>query len=256
LSEELNNLHNQTYEIVELQVQPNMSETIAEDGNNVGTSGTKSIATTDDLLDIPGGMHSDLVQPETSDASGATAAFGLEIFPDHQVNGVFNDFVAGTVYQGVAEPLVGTEKEVILADRTHAPVDMLDGDQLQDVPSDMQRATDAKVSSSDVVCSVQDCAQAANNLTVDFNHFGHNDVDVIENNEVPTSEITGVECNQDFAGIAQPIEDENTLSAMGDNSGLQENNMKSLIDIDMVHGDGLKECNVSPRKYFFLYKIL
>jgi cohesin complex subunit SCC1 len=234
-------------------VQPNMCETIAEDSNDVGTSGAKSIAiaATDDLFHIPEGTHSDVVQPQTNDAAGATAAFGLEISPDNQVNGVSNDFVADTVYEGVGEPLVDTEKEMLLADGTHAQVYTLDGDQLQDVPSDMQRSTDAKVSISDVICSSQDCAQAVDNMTGVFN----NDVNVIDNNEIPTSEINGVECNQVFAGIAQPMEDENTLSAMGDNSGLQEN-MGSLIDMDMMHDDGLKECNVSPRTFLSLQNLL
>ncbi|KAK3146921.1 hypothetical protein QOZ80_3BG0275030 [Eleusine coracana subsp. coracana] len=242
LSEELNNLHNRTYEIVELHVQPNMFETIAEDSNNVGTSGAKDIAATDDLLHIPDGTHSDVMQPETNDAAGGTAAFSLD--PDNQVNGICNDFVADTVSQGVPEPLVDSEKEVVQADRTHAQVDTLDN-HLQDVPSDIQHSTDAKVSSSDVVCPGQDCAQAADNMSGDFNHFIHNDVNnVIENNEIPpTSEITGVEYNQDFVGIAQPTEEgENTWSAMGDNSGLQEN-MESLMDTDMVHDVSLKECN-------------
>ncbi|GJN12752.1 hypothetical protein PR202_ga31059 [Eleusine coracana subsp. coracana] len=270
LSEELNNLHNRTYEIVELHVQPNMFETIAEDSNNVGTSGAKDIAATDDLLHIPDGTHSDVMQPETNDAAGGTAAFSLD--PDNQVNGIYNDFVADTVSQGVPEPLVDSEKEVVQADRTHAQVDTLDN-HLQDVPSDIQHSTDAKVSSSDVVCLGQDCAPAADNMSGNFNHFIHNDVNnVIENNEIPptseitgveynqdfvgiaqptegenneiprTSEITGVECNQDFAGIAQPTEGENTQSAMGDNSGLQEN-MESLMDTDMVHDVSLKECN-------------
>jgi cohesin complex subunit SCC1 len=241
---------------VELQVQPNMCETIAEDSNNVGTSGAKSIsiAATDDLLHIPEGTHSDVVQPQTNDVAGATTVFGLEISPDNQVNGVSNDFVADTVYQGVGEPLVDTEKEMLLADGTHAQVDTLDGDQLQDVPSDMQRSTDAKVSISDVICSGQDCAQAVDNMTGDFNIFVHNDVNVIRNNQIPTSEINGVEFNQVFAGIAQPMEDENTLSAMGDNSGLQENSMGSLIDMDMVHDDGLKECNVSLHTFFAFTK--
>ncbi|XP_062215308.1 sister chromatid cohesion 1 protein 4-like isoform X2 [Phragmites australis] len=241
LSEELNNSHNRTYEIVELQVQPAMSETIVEDINNVGTSDANGIGTIDDLLHIPDGTQSDAVQP----AAGATAALGLQILPDNQVNGVSNDFVADIVFQGVTEPLIDTEKEVALADRAHAQVDTLDNDHLQDVPSDLQHSTDTKVSSPDVVrdSSGQDYAQAADNMTGDFNHFVHSDVNVIENNEVPTSEITGVECNQDAAGLAPPTEDENTLSAMGDNSGLQENNMGPLMDLDMVHDFALKECN-------------
>ncbi|TVU46506.1 hypothetical protein EJB05_06047 [Eragrostis curvula] len=244
-SEELNNLHNRTYEIVEVQVQPDMSGTIAEDSNNVGTSGAHGMAAIDDLLHIPDGMHSDAVQAETNAAGGgATSAFGLEISPDDQVNGVSNNFVADTVYQGVAEPSVDTEKEEVIADRTHTQVDTVDNDN-QDVPSDLQRYTDAKVSSSDVVLgsSGQDFAQAVDDMTHDFDHFVHNDVNVIENNEIPTSEVTGVECNQDAAAFCQPTEDENTTSAMGDNSSLQENNMGSLMDLDVVHDVELKECN-------------
>ncbi|XP_062211600.1 sister chromatid cohesion 1 protein 4-like [Phragmites australis] len=241
LSEELNNLHDRrSYEIVEVQGLPVMSEIIAEDSNNVGTSDAKGIGTIDDLLHIPDGTRSDVVQPEANNAACATAALGLQIPPDglqippdNQVNGVSNDFVADTVFQGVTEPLIDTEKEVALADRAHAQVDTLDNDHLQDIPSDLQHSTDAKVSSPDVVLD---------SSGQDFNHFVHSDVNVIGSNEIPTSEITGVECNP-ASGFAQPTEDENALSAMGDNSCFQENNMGSLMDLDTVHDFALKECN-------------
>uniref|UniRef100_A0A0A9D6K6 Sister chromatid cohesion 1 protein 4 n=1 Tax=Arundo donax TaxID=35708 RepID=A0A0A9D6K6_ARUDO len=229
LAEELNNLHNRTYEIVELQRQPDISDTIAEDSNNVVTSDAKGIGT--DPLHIPDGTQSDSMQAEANDAAGVT------------------------------EHLIDTEKEVALADGAHAQVDTLDNDHLQDIPSDLQHSTNAKVLSPDVILdsSGQDCAQAVDNMMEDFNHFVHSDVNVIESdvnviesNEILTSEITGVECNQDAAGFGQP-EDENALSAMGDNSGLQGNNMGSLMDPDMVHDFALKECNVIPRRYFCLY---
>ncbi|RCV28569.1 hypothetical protein SETIT_5G414800v2 [Setaria italica] len=251
LSEELNNLHNRTYGTIvhptvqnmELQGQLDMSETAAEDGNIVGTSGA---ATTGDPLHMPDIFHSDAVLPNANDADGATAAFGLQIPPDNQVNGVSNDFVADTVFQGVAEPLIDNEKEVAVADREHAQVDTLDNDRLQDVPSDLQRSTDANGSRPDVALdssSGQTYAQAADDMTQEFNHFVHSDANVFENNEVPTSEITGVEYNQEASGFLQPTEDENAVSAMGDNSGFQENNMDSLMDLDMVNDFGLKDCN-------------
>ncbi|CAO2182041.1 unnamed protein product [Urochloa humidicola] len=249
LSEELNNLHNRTYETIvhptvqnmELQGQVDMPEMIAEDSNIVGTSGA---ATSDDPLHIPDKIHSDPVPPNANDADGATAALGLQISPDNQVNGVSNDFAADTLIHGVTEPLIDNEKEAV-ADRDHAQVDTLDNDRLQDVPSDLQRSTDAKGSSADVVLDIsgQAYAQAVDEMAQEFNHFVHSDANVFENNEVPTSEITGVEYNQDASGFLQPTEDENAVSAMGDNSGFQENNMDSLMELDMVNDYGLKECN-------------
>ncbi|KAG2602579.1 hypothetical protein PVAP13_5KG697500 [Panicum virgatum] len=250
LSEELNNLHNRTYETIvhptvqnmELHGQLDMSETIAEDSNIVGTSGA---ATIDDPLHIPDRIHSDTMPPNANDADGATTAFGLQVPPDNQVNCVSNDFASDTVFQGVTEPLIDNEKEVAVADREHAEVDTLDNDRLQDVPSDLQRSTDEKGSTPDVVLdsSGKTYAQAADGMTHEFSHFVHSDANLFENNEVPTSEITGVECNQDASGFLQPTEDENAVSAMGDNSGFQENNMGSVMDLDMVNDYGLKECN-------------
>ncbi|CAO2196586.1 unnamed protein product [Urochloa humidicola] len=245
LSEELNNLHNRTYETIvhptvqhmELQGQLDMPETIAEDSNVVGTSG----AATSDDPHLSDRIHSDVVPPNANDADGVTAAFGLQISPDNQVNGVSNDFVADTVIQEVTEPLIDNEKEVAVADRDHAQADTLDNDHLQDGPSDLQRSTDAKGSSPDVVLdsSGQAYAQAADEMTHEFNHFVHSDANVFENNEVPTSVITGVEYNQDVSGFLQPTEDENAVSAMGDNSGFQENNMDSLMDLDMDFGSAI-----------------
>jgi cohesin complex subunit SCC1 len=222
-----------------------MSETAAEDSNIAGTSGG---ATTGDPLHMPDIIHSDALLPNANDAGGATAAFGLQIPPDNQVNGVSNDFIDDTVFQGAVEPLIDNEKEVGVSDREHAQVDTLDNDRVQDVPSDLQ-STDAKGSHPDVVLnssSGQTYAQAGDDMTQEFNHFVHSDANVFENNDVPTSEITGVEYNQETSGFLQPTEDENAVSAMGDNSGFQENNMDSLMDLDMVNDFGLKDCNVSP----------
>ncbi|CAL4959982.1 unnamed protein product [Urochloa decumbens] len=250
LSEELNNLHSRTYETIvhptvqnmELQGQPEMPEMIAEDSNIVGTSGA---ATSDDPLHLPDKIHFDVVPPNANDADGATATFGPQISPENQVNGVSIDFVADTVIQGVTEPLIDNVKDVAVADRDHAQADTLDNDHLQDGPSDLQRSADVKGSNPDVVLdsSGQGYAQAGDEMTQEFNHFIHGDANVFENNEVPTSEITGVEYNQDASGFLQPTEDENAVSAMGDNSGFQENNMDSLMDLDMVNDYGLKECN-------------
>ena len=240
---------------MELHGQLDMSETIAEDSNIVGTSGA---ATIDDQFHIPDRIHSDAVPPNANDTDGATAAFGLQVPPDNQVNCVSNDFASDTVFQGVTEPLIDNEKEVAVADREHAQVDTLDNDRLQDVPSDLQRSTDEKGSTPDVVLdsSGKAYAQAADGMTQEFNHFVHSDANLFENNEVPTSEITGVECNQDASGFLQPTEDEIAVSAMGDNSGFQENNMGSLMDLDMVNDYGLKECNVSPFRYIQTFYML
>jgi len=290
LSEELNELHNRTYEAIvrpavhsmELQGQFDMPETIPEDSNIAGFGA----ATINDPLHIPDGIQSDALLSGANDACGATPAFGLQIPPDNQVNGASNDFVIGTLFQGVTEPFIDNEKEVALADREHAQVDTLYSGRLQDVPSDLQRSTDANVSSQDVALdnSGQACVHAGDDMTGEFNHFVHSNANIFESNEVPASEITGVEYNQDASGFPRPTadenavgynqdasgfprptenenameynqdssgfprptEDENAVSAMGDNSGFQENNMGSLMDLDMVNDYELKECNVSP----------
>lgn len=289
LSEELNELHNRTYEAIvrpavqsmELQGQFDMPETIPE--SNIAGFGA---ATINDPLHIPDGIQSDALLSGANDACGATPTFGLQIPPDNQVNGASNDFVIGTLFQGVTEPFIDNEKEVAPADREHAQVDTLYSDRLQDVPSDLQRSTDANVSSQDVALdnSGQACAHAGDDMTGEFNHFVHSNANIFESNEVPASEITGVEYNQDVSGFPRPTEDENAVgynqdasgyprptenenavefnqdssgfprptedenavSAMGDNSGFQENNMGSLMDLDMVNDYELKECNVSP----------
>ncbi|WVZ67827.1 hypothetical protein U9M48_016856 [Paspalum notatum var. saurae] len=274
LSEELNNLHNRTYETVhttvqsmELQGQLDVSQTIAEDSNIVGTSGvliddplvpdgiqttaensnivgTSGAPTIDDLLHAPDGIQSDAIPPDAND--GVVATSDLQMPPDNQVNGTPDDFVADTVFQGVTEPAVDNNgNKVVLGDSEHAQTDILDNYRLQDFPFDLQRSMDAKVSSSDVVLdgSGQVSAQSVGDMTREFNDFVHSDSNVFENNEVPTSEITGVEYNQNASGFPQPTEDGNALSAMGDNSGFQENNMGSLMDMDMVNDYGLKECN-------------
>jgi cohesin complex subunit SCC1 len=270
LSEELNELHNRTYEAIvrpavqsmELQGQFDMPETIPEDSNIAGFGA----ATINDPLHIPDGIQSDALLSGANDACDATPAFGLQIPPDNQVNGASNDFVIGTLFPGVTEPFIDNEKEVALADREHAQVDTLYSDRLQDVPSDLQ-STDANVSSQDVALdnSGRACALPGDDMTGEFNHFVHSHANIFESNEVPASEITGVEYNQDASGFPRPTEDENAVgynqdssgfprptedenavSAMGDNSGFQENNMGSLMDLDMVNDYELKECNVSP----------
>ncbi|CAD6228706.1 unnamed protein product [Miscanthus lutarioriparius] len=287
LSEELNKLHNRTYEAIvrpgvqsmELQGQFDMPETIPEDSNIAGFGA----ATINDPLHIPDGIQSDALLSGANVACGATPAFGLQIPPDNQVNGASNDFVIGTLFQGVTEPFIDNEKEVALADREHAQVDTLYSGRLQDVPSDLQRSTDANVSSQDVALdnSGQAYAHTGDDMTREFNHFVHSNANIFESNEVPASEITGVEYNQDASGFPRPTEDknavgynqdasgfpqptenenaveynqdssgfprptedENAVSAMGDNSGFQENNMGSLMDLDMVNDYELKECN-------------
>lgn len=289
LSEELNQLHNRTYKAVvrpavqsmELKGHLDMPETIPEDSNIAGFGA----ATIDDPLHIPDGIQSDTMLSGANDAYGATAAFGLQIPPNNQVNGASNDFVIGTLFQGMTEPFIDNEKEVALADREHAQVDTLYSDRVQDVPSDLH-STDANVSSQDVALdnSGQACARTADDMTGEFNQFVHSNANNFESNEVPASEITGVgynqdasgfprptndenavgynqdasgvpqptedenavEYNQDASGFPRPTEDENAVSAMGDNSGFQENNMGSLMDLDMVNDYEPKECNVSP----------
>ncbi|KAL5656398.1 hypothetical protein ACJX0J_035717, partial [Zea mays] len=225
LSEELNNLHNRTYETIvhpavqrmELHGQLDMPETIPEYRNIAGFGS----ATIDGPLHIPDGIQSDAMLSGANVAYGATAAFGLQIPPDYQVNRASNDFVVGTQLQEVAKPFIGNEHEVAPPDREHAQVDTLYSDRFQGVPSDLQRSNDANVSSQDVVLdnSGQACAHAVDGMTREFNHFVHRDANLFGSTEVPASEITGVEYNQDASGFPRQTEDDNTVEYNQDASG-------------------------------------
>ncbi|KAL5673086.1 hypothetical protein ACJX0J_017392, partial [Zea mays] len=224
LSEELNKLHNRTYEAIvhpavqnmELQGQLDMPEAITEDSNIAGFGA----ATIDGPLHIPDGIQSDAMLPRANDAYGATAAFSLQVPPNNQVNGASNDFVIGTLFQGVTGPFIGNEKEVALADRERAQVNTLYSDHFQDVPSDLH-STDANISSQDVTLdnSGQACAHATDGMTRELTHFVHSNANIFESNEVPASEITGVEYNQGASGFPQSTEDENAVGYNQDVSG-------------------------------------
>jgi cohesin complex subunit SCC1 len=224
LSEELNKLHNRTYEAIvhpavqnmELQSQLDMPEAIPEDSNIAGFGA----ATIDGPLHIPDGIQSDAMLPRANDAYGATAAFSLQVPSNNQVNGASNDFVIGTLFQGVTGPFIGNEKEVALAERERAQVNTLYSDHFQDVPSDLH-SIDANISSQDVTLdnSGQACAHATDGMTRELTHFVHSNANIFESNEVPASEITGVEYNQGASGFPQPTEDENAVGYNQDVSG-------------------------------------
>ncbi|KAL6840041.1 hypothetical protein ACP4OV_029851 [Aristida adscensionis] len=241
LSEELNNLHHRTYETVahvtvqsiELQGQPDMPEAIAEDSNHVGTSGVNCIVTSDDAPRIPDGTQPDALQQDANDAACAPASFSSHIPYGNHVNGVPHDFVSDTLFEGANEPLIGSEKELALADGTHAQAETLDNDRLQDIPSDFQ-IPDLVLDSS-----VPFCAQAADAMTGEINNSVHS----VTKEDIPISELTGVECTRETSDFPQPTEDENAVSAMGDNSVLQENSIEPLMDMDVGHDLAQKECN-------------
>uniref|UniRef100_A0A0E0JS73 Rad21/Rec8-like protein N-terminal domain-containing protein n=1 Tax=Oryza punctata TaxID=4537 RepID=A0A0E0JS73_ORYPU len=266
MCKEINNLQYRTYEIVahptihnmEIHVRVDMSQTMADDSNDVGTSGAKDSGNHQDHVVLPDGAESDAMQPEATDAADARADFDSHMPSDKQVNNV----------EGVTEQLIDNEKETALVDKAtanmgdSAQVDSLDKECLQDVPADLQRSTNTdtplfvlddlpgsapRISDGpDVVLDSSDpvSAQAVDDMKGELSDFVHDNVNVFDNKDMPTSEITGLEFTQNASGFPQPTEDENVLSAMGENSGLQENNVGSVMDLDnMGHDFALKECS-------------
>ncbi|KQK11021.1 sister chromatid cohesion 1 protein 4 [Brachypodium distachyon] len=268
MCKDLNDLQYRTYETVprltahnmELQGQLGMTGTTSSDINNVDISGAKDSATIADEFHmvLPDGAQLDAMLPETTDLLDATAAFGLQLPSDKHVNNI----------EGVTEFLFGDEKEIPLVDKTNADtnispqVDALDKDRLQDAPADLQRSQDPPLfvlddithDSATMVTDAPDvvldssgpaCAQAVDNMDGELTGIVQSDINAFENNkEMPTSEITGLEFTQDASAFPQPTDDENAMSAMGENSGLQENNRESFMDMDnMGHDFALKECS-------------
>ncbi|KAG8044562.1 hypothetical protein GUJ93_ZPchr0069g33260 [Zizania palustris] len=265
MCKEVNYLHYQTYETVahltvqnmEVHERLDMSQVMAADSSDVGTC-AKGSETHQVHVVLPHGAPSDTMQPEATDAANATADFHLQMPADKQVNNV----------EELTEPLVDNEKESMPVDKANADtsdsvqVDALDKDDLQDGPADLQRSTHIDTSlfvlydmpcsatrnsdAPDVVLDSSDpvCAQAVDNMKGELSDIVHDNVSAFENNEMPASEITGLEFAPDAFGFPQPTEDENVLSAMGENSGLQENNAGSVMDLDsMGHDFALKECS-------------
>ncbi|KAM0926034.1 hypothetical protein ACQ4PT_003878 [Festuca glaucescens] len=277
---------------IELQGQPDMPETIAVDTDNVSISGAKESATLDHQLNmvLPDGTQldampqeaTDAVDPmpqeatdptpqEATDAVDGTAAFDLQMPSDDHVNNI----------EKVTESLFGDGKETPLVNETSfdanipAQDDILDKDGRQGTSADLQRNTNADSplfvlddSTHDSATRVTDApdvvldsssparAQAVDDLNREQRDILHSDINVFEDKEMPTSVITGLEFTQNASAFPQPTEDENAVSAMGENSSLQENNAGSFVDMDnMGHDFALKECSVSHVIIGMLFKL-
>ncbi|KAM0829786.1 hypothetical protein ACQ4PT_066670 [Festuca glaucescens] len=280
MRKDLNKLQYRTYDVVphptvhniELQGQLDMPETIAVDTDNVSISGAKESATLDHQLHmvLPDGTQLDAMPQEATDAVDptpqeatdtvdGTTAFGLQMPSDEHVNNI----------EKVTESLFGEGKETPLVNETSfdanipAQDDTLDKDGRQDTSADLQRNTNADTplfvlddTTHDSATRVTDApdvvldsssparAQAVDDLNGEQRDILQSDINAFEDKEMPTSEITGLEFTQNASAFPQPTEDENAVSAMGENSGLQENNAGSFVDMDnMGHDFALKECS-------------
>jgi cohesin complex subunit SCC1 len=267
MCKELNDLQYRTYEIVahptihnmEIHVRLDMSQTMADGSNDVGTSGAKDSGNHQDHVVLPDGAESDAMHPEATDAADTRTDFDSHMPSDKQVNNV----------EGVTEQLTDNEKETAVVEKAttnmgdSAQVDSLDKEYLQDVPADLQRSTNTNtplfvlddMPGPDVVLDSSDpvSAQAVDDMKGELSDIVHDNVNAFDNKDMPTSEITVLEFTQNASGFPQPTEDENVLSAMGENSGLQENHVGSVMDLDnMGHDFSLKECSVSPYRSFHL----
>uniref|UniRef100_A0ACD5VW37 Uncharacterized protein n=1 Tax=Avena sativa TaxID=4498 RepID=A0ACD5VW37_AVESA len=186
----------------------------------------------------------DATPREAIDTVDATAAFGLQMPSDEHVNNI----------EKVTESLFGDGREIPLVDETNADTnipaqdDTLEKDCLQDASVDLQRNTDTHLVLDDIthdsatrVTDAPDVvldsasparAQAVDDLNEEQRDIIHSDINTFEDKEMPTSEITGLEFTQNASVFPQPTEDENAVSAMGENSSLQENNTGSFVDMD------------------------
>jgi len=197
------------------------------------------------------------VSRDATDTVDATAAVSLQMPSDEHVNSI----------EKVTESLFGDEREIPFVDETNADTnipaqdDTLDKDCRQDASADMQRNADTQPFvlddiTHDSATRVTDApdvllhssrtarAQAVDGLNGEQRDIIHSDINAFEDKEMPTSEITGLEFTQNASVFPQPTEDENAVSAMGENSGLQENNAGSFVDMDnMGHDFALKECS-------------
>ncbi|VAH66972.1 unnamed protein product [Triticum turgidum subsp. durum] len=241
---------------------------LPDGAHNAGISGANDSAALDHQLHmgLPDGAQLDATPQEATDAVDATAAFGLQMPSDERDNNI----------EKVTE--FGDGKEIPLVDETNAAanitahVDTLDKDCHQDASADMQRNTNA-----DTPLFVQDdithdsatitdapdvalhssgpaCAQAVDAREGELSDIVRSDINTFEDKEMPTSEVTGLEFTEHASGFPQPTEDENAVSAMGENSGLQGNNAGSFTDMDNMghdftdmdhtgHDFALKECS-------------
>ncbi|KAI5007029.1 hypothetical protein ZWY2020_046977 [Hordeum vulgare] len=229
---------------------------LPDGAHSVGISGANDSAALDHQfhMGLPDGAHLDATPQEATGTVDATAAFGLQMPSDKLDNNI----------EKVTE--FGDGKEIPLVDETNAVTDItahddtLDKDCHHDVSADMQRSTNA-----DTPLFVQDgithdsatitdapdvalhssgpaCAQAVDGREGELSEIVHSDINAFEDKEMPTSEITGLELTECASGFPQPTEHENAVSAMGENSGLQENNAGSFTDMDNTgHDFALKE---------------
>ncbi|VAH66962.1 unnamed protein product [Triticum turgidum subsp. durum] len=247
---------------------------LPDGAHNAGISGANDSAALDHQLHmgLPDGAQLDATPQEATDAVDATAAFGLQMPSDERDNNI----------EKVTE--FGDGKEIPLVDETNAAanitahVDTLDKDCHQDASADMQRNTNA-----DTPLFVQDdithdsatitdapdvalhssgpaCAQAVDAREGELSDIVRSDINTFEDKEMPTSEVTGLEFTEHASGFPQPTEDENAVSAMGENSGLQGNNAGSFTDMDNMghdftdmdhtgHDFALKECSADFLPY-------
>jgi cohesin complex subunit SCC1 len=216
---------------------------------------------------------------ETTDTVDATPAFGLQMPSGEHLNNI----------EKVTESLFGDGGEIPLVDEANAGTnilaqdDTLDKDCLQDASVDLQRTTDNHLfvlddATHDSATRVADApdvvldsssparaqtlddlngeqsparAQTLDDLNGEQRDIIHSDINGFEDKEMPASEITGLEFSQNASVFPQSTEDENAVSAMGENSALQENNAGSFVDMDsMGHDFALKECSVSRCRSF------
>nr|CDM85313.1 unnamed protein product [Triticum aestivum] len=254
MHKDLNDLHYRTYESVsqftvhnrEHQRQVDMSETIPADNSNVGISGAEETLDHQLHMGLPDGAQLDATPQEATDTVDATASFGLQMPSDERDNNI----------EKVTE--FGAGKEIPLVDETNAAanitahVDTLDKDCHQDASADMQRNTNADtplfvqddINAPDVALHSSGPACAQDYREGELSDIVRSDINTFEDKEMPTSEITGLEFTEHASGFPQPTEDENAVSAMGENSGFQGNNAGSFTDMDNTgHDFALKECS-------------
>jgi cohesin complex subunit SCC1 len=221
----------------------------------------------------------DATPREATNTVDATPAFGLQMPSGEHLNNI----------EKVTESLFGDGGEIPLVDETNAGTnilaqdDTLDKDCLQDASVDLQRTTENHLfvlddTTHDSATRVADApdvvldsssparaqtlddlngeqsparAQTLDDLNGEQRDIIHSDINGFEDKEMPASEITGLEFSQNASVFPQSTEDENAVSAMGENSALQENNAGSFVDMDsMGHDFALKECSVSRCRSF------
>ncbi|VAH82777.1 unnamed protein product [Triticum turgidum subsp. durum] len=239
---------------------------LPDGAHNAGISGANDSAALDHQLHmgLPDGAQLDATPQEATDTVDATASFGLQMPSDERDNNI----------EKVTE--FGAGKEIPLVDETNAAanitahVDTLDKDCHQDASADMQRNTNADTplfvqddithdsatitDAPDVALHSSGPACAQDYREGELSDIVRSDINTFEDKEMPTSEITGLEFTAHASGFPQPTEDENAVSAMGENSGFQGNNAGSFTDMNNTEHDftdmdntghdfALKECS-------------